>query len=217
MTRPLATVAEPQGPVSAAAPLRAADEWGKGVVAPAPDERLGVRETPVSKSPLVTRSPLVWAVACHGGAGASTLAALLDHVGDSGCAWPGRADESPFVVLVARESSEGLAAADRALRQYRTGWVPASTQLVGLVLVAAGPRKPATAVRQRRELISSLAETVWPIGWHDYLLGTDRHQLPHADPREPDRKKWDPKLHVPPEVVSLGKAITTTVKDFLAQ
>ena len=213
MSEPTATIAEQQTsstPVSAA-PLRAADEWGRGVVAPAPEERLAVREYPVS------RSPLVWAVACHGGAGASTLAAMLDHVGDSEGAWPGRTDESPFVVLVARDSSDGLAAADRALRQYRTGWVPASTQLVGLLLVAAGPRKPSTAVRQRRELISVLADTVWPIGWHDYLLGTDRSALPHADPHEPDRKKWDPKLHVPPEIVAIGKTITTTVKDLLAQ
>ena len=212
MSEPTTTVAQQHTPAPAAAAWGGADDdWGRGVVAPAPEERLAVREHAVSGS------PLVWAVACHGGAGASTLAAMLEHVGDSKGAWPSRDDESPFVVLVARDSSEGLAAADRALRQYRTGWVPASTQLVGLVLIAAGPRKPSTAVRQRRELISVLARTVWSIGWHHYLLGTDRTALPHADPHEPDRKKWDPKLHVPPEIVSIGKAVTTSVKDLLTQ
>ncbi|TSD94822.1 hypothetical protein FOS14_19460 [Skermania sp. ID1734] len=189
--------------------LPASEGWGTAVVAPDPAELLPVRVEPIDSR------ALVWAVACHGGSGASTLAAMLEHVGDSGRSWPGREDESPFVILVARDSSDGLAAADRAIRQFRTGLVPPGTQLVGLVLVAASPRKPATAVRQRRSLISALVDTIWPISWHEYLLGTDREQLPQVGPHEEDRKKWSPTVHVPPEVVAIGKQIVTTVKELL--
>ncbi len=35
-------------------------------------------------------SALIWAVGCHGGAGVSTVAAQLEHVGNSGQRWPAR-------------------------------------------------------------------------------------------------------------------------------
>lgn len=176
---------------------------GVSILPPTPEEMLGHRTTRLP-------SHLVSAVACHGGAGVSTLAAQLAHVGDSGQLWPGRADEPPFAVLVARDSARGLTAAHVAARQFHTGNAPAHVILLGLVVVAARRGKPAAATRRLRELVvgADLFSTVWTVGWHEHLLDTPLVDLPVADPDTiPVTRKADPTRDVPADIVTLGREL----------
>ena len=167
---------------------------------------------------------LIWAVGCHGGAGVSTLATQLAHVGDSGQRWPARPDEAPFVVLIARESARGLAAAEVAARQYHTGHAPGHTRLLGLVLVAAQPKqssltgkKPAPSLRRHRELIVTLFNHIWRIDWHPYLIERPLTDLPSAGPDEPVAKKFDPATHVAPDILTLGRELRDHARAALQQ
>lgn len=184
-------------------PLEAAAVFGAAVVAPAAGEGLPVRDTPLDGD------VVCWLVQCHGGAGASTIAQMLSHIGDGGRAWPGRDDESPCVVLVARESLEGLNAAHRAIRQYLAGAVPEHITVVGLALVAASPaRKPSPQVRQRSKLVTSALPAsvpVWRVQWHDYLLSSDRVSLPVATAATEPARKFSPDTDVPADVLEVGR------------
>lgn len=162
---------------------------------------------------------LVGAVGAHGGAGTSTLAAMLDPVGDCGRRWPGRTDESPFVVLVARESARGLDAAQAAARQYLTGHAPAHIVLLGLVLVATHRgNKHSPALRQSRELICGpgLFDHVWSIGWHQGLIDRPIAELPHIGPDTPAVKKPHPITDVPADVAALGRELRDAAVTALA-
>lgn len=168
---------------------------------------------------------LIWAVGCHGGAGVSTLATQLAHVGDSGQRWPARPDEAPFVVLIARESARGLAAAEVAARQYHTGHAPGHTRLLGLVLVAAQPKqssltgkKPAPSLRRHRELIVTLFDHIWRIDWHRHLIERPLTDLPSAGPDEPPVKKdFDPAVHVDKDILTLGRELRDHARAALQQ
>lgn len=82
----------------------------------------------------------------HGGAGATTLAALLgEGSSDVGRAWPisnnawtGKAWPIP-VIAVARNDHSGLKAADTFVRSWANGQLTGS-RLSALVLIDAGPR-----------------------------------------------------------------------------
>lgn len=156
---------------------------------------------------------LIWAVGCHGGAGVSTLAAQLEHVGDSGQRWPARPEEPPFAVLLTRESARGLAAADVAARQYHTGHAPGHIRLLGLVIVAAQPKpgvlggKPDPALRRHRDLLAPLFEHIWQIAWHPYLIEHPIAALPTAGPDETPAKKTDPAVHVYPDILTVGREL----------
>lgn len=166
---------------------------------------------------------LIWAVGCHGGAGASTFAAQLDHVGDSGQRWPARPDEAPFVVLLARESARGLAAAETAARQYHTGHVPGHVHLLGLTIVAA-QRKPGTlgskpdpSLRRHRDLLAPLFDHIWRIDWHPYLIDHPASALPSAGPDTEATKKVDPAVHVYPDILAVGRELRDQVRTSLQQ
>ncbi|MER6417601.1 hypothetical protein [Streptomyces sp. NPDC001137] len=108
-------------------------------------------------------------VGTHGGAGASTLAAVYGGH-DCGRAWPGPEDP-PSVLLVARTHASGLAAALRTLEVFRLGEVPPGLDLDAVVLVADAPgRLPRPLDRQVR-LIESLID-VYRVPWvSDWRLG----------------------------------------------
>ena len=166
---------------------------------------------------------LIWAVGCHGGAGVSTIAAQLEHVGNSGQRWPARPDESPFVVLIARESARGLAAAEAAARQYHTGHAPGHVHLLGLTLIAAQRKpsplggKPAPALRRHRDLIGTLFDHIWRIDWHPYLIERPLAELPCAGPDEPVAKKFDPATHVAADILTLGRDLRDHARTALQQ
>lgn len=184
-------------------PIQRTAAGGALILPPASHEMLEV-----CNDPGVPR--LVGALGAHGGAGTSTLAAMLDPVGDCGRRWPGRTDESPFVVLVARESARGLDAAQAAARQYLTGNTPDHIVLLGLVLVATHRgNKHTAALRQSRELICGpgLFTRVWSIGWHQPLIDRPIGELPHIGPDAPPVKKPHPMTDVPADIAALGREL----------
>ncbi|NYJ76459.1 DUF6668 family protein [Allobranchiibius huperziae] len=102
-------------------------------------------------------------VGLHGGAGTSTLAALLgDHVAvDAGTKVP--LGGTPRVLLVARTHAAGLAAVQRAGQVWAAGQL-ADVQLLGLVLVDDGPRMGKAQLSACRQVMQILPRT-WRIGW----------------------------------------------------
>ncbi|MFW1494664.1 DUF6668 family protein, partial [Vibrio parahaemolyticus] len=76
----------------------------------------------------------MWWVGAHGGAGESTLAALMPGSQAAGHSWPRTASATPArTVLVARSDAHGLRAAQAAMRQWAAGLVP-SVEVLGLVV-----------------------------------------------------------------------------------
>ena len=123
-------------------------------------------------------SPAVWLLGASGADGVSTIEHFLAFTADSEGAWPPGDDldnVSPFVVIVARESFKGLAAAQRLVVAHRDGEVGHGAQLLGLVTVAAAPTLD-KAIRQHRDVVSSAFDHAWHIGWHRGLLSA---ALPH--------------------------------------
>ena len=112
----------------------------------------------------------VWLVGAHGGAGVSTIAGLMNRVGDAGVAWPIAGDgEQARVLLVARESWTGLSAARDALTEWVGGQVP--VRLEGLLLVAAQPGSAPKQLRELAERVRSQANgAVWRLGWQPAWL-----------------------------------------------
>ncbi|MEU8650892.1 hypothetical protein [Streptomyces sp. NPDC048737] len=105
----------------------------------------------------------------HGGAGASTLAAVYGGH-DCGRDWPGPHDP-PSVLLVARTHAAGLESALRALEVFRRGQAPAGLDLDSVVLVADAPGRLPRPLAQRVRLIESAVD-VYRVPWvQDWRLG----------------------------------------------
>lgn len=110
--------------------------------------------------------PTVCVMGLHGGAGASTVTALLGPDAlDVGRAWPVASGwERPLptlaVVAVARTNRAGLEAADRFARLWAAETLRAS-RLVGLVLVDDAPRLTVAQRSAARRL-----GRMTPHGWH---------------------------------------------------
>ncbi|MCA2211834.1 DUF6668 family protein [Jidongwangia harbinensis] len=103
-------------------------------------------------------------VAAHGGAGTTTLAAVLGGV-DLGCRWPDPArDEPASIILVARTHAQGLRAASRALNAIREGRHPAGMRLAALVLVADAPGRLPRPLVSRLRMLRAVAP-VYRIPW----------------------------------------------------
>ncbi|MGN9774826.1 hypothetical protein ACTMS0_03450 [Micromonospora sp. H33] len=143
--------------------------------------------------------PPVWWVGCHGGAGTSTLARLVGFGLDFGKAWPLVTPAMPAanVVLVCRASAQGAWAATGAIEQWRRrAGMTGVTKVVGVVAVAASPRRPPRIATERLQLLRGWAPQIWRVGWVDALLAAD-------DPRD---------VGAPPEVEALRNAIWQTVQ-----
>ena len=149
--------------------------------------------TPASLAPPPT-SPLglagyggpgaaVWFSSCHGGAGASTLAAIIPFGRCTGRYWP--APDPPGqarVLLVARTHASGLIAAQAAARQWAAGVLP-NVKLLGLVAIADAPGKRPKQLKELLRLISGGVPRVWELPWVEALrLGDPPNQtkLPSA-------------------------------------
>lgn len=128
-----------------------------GIAAPATDDRL----------PMLRFSgpaPL-WVVGAHGGAGESSLAALVPGWRATGHAWPVVAEQpSPPVVVVARTHARGLEAARAAAVHWASGGVD-DVQLVGLVLVADVPGKLPKPLKDLAAHVSGGFPRVWSVPW----------------------------------------------------
>lgn len=131
-----------------------------GVVAPDPAEQLPRR--------ILSRKELlgVWFVlGVHGGAGESTLEALLPGARATDHAWPISPDprRPAQVMLVARTNHTGLLAAQLALRDWASGC--AVVDLLGLVLMADAPGRLPKELRRLAGLVASAAPRVWELPW----------------------------------------------------
>lgn len=163
--------------------------------------------------------PSWWLVSAHGGAGVSMLTASWSIAGDSLGAFPaGFEEESPFVVIVARESAWGIARAHDLLTQHLSGHGGATT-LVGLVTVAAAPGRLQTALRQRLEVVAGLVDDRhWRIPWIEAWIEMTPDELPFWTPGDPvatGRKREPPHRAVPREVADVAESIRTTIVSIL--
>lgn len=104
-----------------------------------------------------------WWLGVHGGAGVTTLAQAVPGGRDAGRAWPVSA-RSQQVVLVARSSASGIAAAQNAARQWASGMVT-GVDLLGLVVVADAPGRRPRVLQDSVRLVSGAVPRLWEIPW----------------------------------------------------
>ncbi len=188
-----------------------------GVVAPPEARRAPVWDRPV---PGAGRAPLVWLLGVHGGAGATTLAHVLAPAADAHRRWPGGFErESPFVVLVARETISGLTHAHDLLRQHHAG-LAGPGAVLGLVTVAARPGRIPAEIRRYRDVVGSLAGKVWQLPWYEEWTLVEAEQLPVWSPGDPPpvqkKRKLDLLHEVPHDVDALGLDIVEMIRERLS-
>jgi len=134
----------------------------------APSEQLGGHLVP---------DGLAW-VGAHGGAGVTTLAAVLGGV-DVGCRWPQPDLAEPArILLVARTHASGLHTASMTLNAMREGRHPSGMTLVGVVLVADAPGSLPRSLVNRIKVLRSAAP-VQRIPWiPQWRVGEQPNRLP---------------------------------------
>lgn len=109
----------------------------------------------------------LWWVGVHGGAGESSLAALVPEWEEASHAWPRTAEPIPVrVVLVARSNARGLRAAQTAIMQWAGGLVP-WVHVVGLVIVADAPGRIPRPLRDLAQVVSGGVPRTWNVPWVD--------------------------------------------------
>jgi len=147
---PLYTDAPTERPTGPLAPQR-------GV--PAPDR---VDQLPTHSQP--HRADLWW-LGAHGGAGESSLAALVPEWPAAGHGWPRTPGvKASRVVITARSNMRGLRAAQLAAMQWASGLVP-HAQVVGLVIVADAPGRLPRALRDFAQLVGGGFPRTWSVPW----------------------------------------------------
>ncbi|MGW0053893.1 hypothetical protein [Nocardia nova] len=142
---------------------------------------------------------------------------MLAPAADSHRRWPGVFErESPFVVLVARETIAGLTRAHDLLRQHRAG-LAGPSEVLGLVTVAARPGRIPAEIRRYRDVVGALAGEVWQMPWIEEWTLVEPDQLPVWSPSDPPpqqrKRKLDPLQEVPHEVDALGMSIVDLVRE----
>lgn len=137
-------------------------------------------------------NPWCWVVGLHGGAGVSSLIALIEGVGDARRKIPADESQSPYFVAVVRTHWSGLLAAQDLAAQKRANLVAPSALCLGLVTVADAPgRLPKTLQRFRK-----LVEAAYPQTWHVPWM-TEWRELP-AQPGDDQ----------PPEIQALARDLS---------
>lgn len=115
---------------------------GRGDVAPVINTPTGQGLLPVAEHPLRAAGGdrhLGWFVGVHGGAGATTCAAVMAPFADAGRVIPA-ADDPAICILVANTHRAGLRRAHEAVLQFDTG-LAGGAHLAGVVLVHDCPGK----------------------------------------------------------------------------
>lgn len=129
----------------------------------------------VDQIPTKLLSPRVngshWYLAAHGGAGATTMAAMDPNGADAEGHWPTHPD-GQNVVVVARETVTGLAAARRLAQQWGSGQVP-GVNLLALVTVPAHPGKKSRAVNHALRIAASVYPRHFPTDWNPAHLDAE--------------------------------------------
>lgn len=130
---------------------------------PAPDR---VDQLPVYDHP---RGATLWWLGTHGGAGESTLAALVPDWPAADHGWPRPPDGPPVrVVLVARTNERGLRAAQAAATQWAAGLVP-HVDVIGLVLMADAPGRLPKPLRDLAQVVGGGVPRMWSVPWIESL------------------------------------------------
>lgn len=177
--------ASPGMPGTSAYPVQHGRPPGEGFAAQAV---IPAEQGPVPRSALGLvryngRAPGLWLSSCHGGAGASTLAALIAGSVSAGRYWPTPAPAGRSqVLLVARSHAAGLCAAQAAVAQWAAG-VLQGVELVGLAVVADAPGKRPKPLADLLRLIAGGVPQLWDLPWVEaFRLGDppDRVKLPAA-------------------------------------
>lgn len=147
----------------------------RGVVAPDRADQLPV----ISHN----RTASLWLVGAHGGAGESSLAALVPDWAPADHGWPRTRNGTPVrVVVTARSSAAGLQAAQHAARHWASGEVP-HVELLGLVVVADAPGKLPRPLRELQQLVAGGFPRTWNVPWiESWRLGATPDLT--ASPRE---------------------------------
>jgi hypothetical protein len=130
-----------------------------GVASLGPGDGLPVR--------VVRPGASLWVVGAHGGAGESSIAALVEGWQAAEHAWPDPADvgQSCPCVLVARTHAYGLRAAQAALRQWASGTLSEHTRLLGLVLVPDASGRLPKPLRDLSAHVAGGAPRTWQFSW----------------------------------------------------
>lgn len=179
-------------------------------------ERTSV-EVRVDPYPVAAPGPAVWLLGAHGGAGVSTLAQYWDFAEDARHQWPcgdARETESPYAVVVCRETIQGLSSAHDLILEHRNRGL--ACELLGLVTVANAPGQPPKEVRQLRSIVTGAVAAHWAIGWHRFLASAARSSLPtwRALDGVPIQTKGAV-IAVPEDVIAAGVGIVTAIQSSL--
>lgn len=172
------------GPVGSAAAAPAAPgspSWSRAATVvidpPAAVDLLPVWDGPVtdhhgSGRAVEPGAASLWVLGVHGGAGASTVTALLDGAGlDADRGWPDPVFGGPRdVVLIGRVSGLGLRRLRSAARQWAAGAVPAGLRLRAAVTVAASPARPDRSLLAELDRLRRIVPAVLDLGWRADLV-----------------------------------------------
>lgn len=155
-----------------------------GVSAPPSHRQARVWPHPVPPGPgMGAPMPLWWWLGAHGGAGVTTLTAMIAPSADSRRMWPsGLPEQSGAVVLVCRTHAEGLERARDLISQFTARMVPPSLRLLGLATVADAPGRLPKDLRRLRDLVSSGAQRAWHLPWVEEWRAARTPQLPAWHP-----------------------------------
>lgn len=171
----------------------------------------------VDPYPVAPPGPAVWLLGAHGGAGVSTLAQYWEFADDAKYQWPcgdDREVESPYVVVVCRETIQGLSSAHDLILEHRRREL--SSELLGLVTVANAAGPLPKDVRQLRAIVTGAVAAHWSIGWHRFLASAARSSLPtwRALDGVPIQTKGAV-IEVPEDVIAAGVGIVTAIHSAL--
>ena len=152
--------------------------------APVGDRLLAVADEPLNNT---TTKPIGWLVGVHGGAGATTLAALLAPFMDSHGVIPAQ-DDPRTCILVAQSHKAGLKKLLDAILQFDTDQA-GGAELLGVVIVETQPGKTPKALLGDIQRITEAA----PGGnvWHVPFVESWRTHLPKELP------EWAPGDELP--------------------
>lgn len=180
-------------------------------------ENAGLKVASSPLAPSRERSPLVWLVGAHGGAGTSTLARVLGPFGDAGQTWPAE-DEQRWCVVVARSTRSGVEAAHDTVLQARAGQV-GHCCVWGVILVEDAPGKTPKSIEQRISVLEKIVPTIWRVPyigeWRESLLDSLPEWSPLDEPQEPEstlrvirkRRKVSALEQVPQSVRHIGEEL----------
>ncbi|MFC7329184.1 DUF6668 family protein [Marinactinospora rubrisoli] len=117
----------------------------------------------------------LWWLGVHGGAGETTLSALVERSRTAQHAWPEPVSPEMAsgvtmpprlakVILVARTHAHGLRAAQLAATEWASGAVP-GVDVLGMALVADAPGRLPRSLRDMAKIVTGGVPRVWQIPW----------------------------------------------------